>query len=664
MSLQVWFPFNGNPYNYGLDNVNITYKVASDTFENNSKIASKSLKMQSTKLQFDLNNPINTANGMTISFWMYGLEPTNWTDVLSLNSFQDRFEFNRFVNNKYQYIWFTGDGEGRLAPTNTTLMSLLHNEWNHIVIKTNGNSSYFYLNGELQIITEAKPYIVYTCAIGARVSFDTYSNSAYSGLINDFRIYDNALSEKEIQELVKPLIMHYKFSQPGQFNLLRNSLWREMKSTDISKWEKWSFSSDDAILEYAETFIENNILYAKVKSDLSSNIGYQINVHNEDSFLDGKNKSYIFSTKIRGKGYFSIYVNWRSTESDGNKYSHSTRILATEKEQTISFEIPNHSDSPILLNRIIISFGAYSVDNQESEIWIREPKFEEGTIVTPWMPHMKDQLYTQLGYNNDKEYECTGWRKHGTYMSGISGNTDFKLISSDTPRYNTSTYLKDKTTINSYDWLANQENPELTFNFWLKVNKNVENFRNYVKILQFYSTWDGQPGSDSMCRIECVTNPGKLTSLFFYRGFMGPTASLQLNHNDTDIEQWHMYTIVVSKENAITYCDNIFKESKPVTNWSINGTFYFGGTAGGVEFNISDFRIYAGCLTEEEITDLYQMSAYVTNTNMLAAYELSEFNEETELNDKGIFYSSEINEEEQELEIFENKIISNSFSEI
>jgi len=58
--------------------------------------------------------------------------------------------------------------------------------------------------------------------------------------MNDIRIYDTALSPREVKEISKGLVLHYPLSMPGGENLLKNSL------TNFP--ELWSGSGDGPTL--------------------------------------------------------------------------------------------------------------------------------------------------------------------------------------------------------------------------------------------------------------------------------------------------------------------------------------------------------------------------------------------------------------------------------
>lgn len=87
------------------------------------------------------------------------------------------------------------------------------NTWVHIALVRNivENKIYFYKNGvELQSTSLGyipTPVTNHTLEIG-------YSYTGYLlGNLNDVRFYDHALSEKEIQELVKAKVLHYTFNE-------------------------------------------------------------------------------------------------------------------------------------------------------------------------------------------------------------------------------------------------------------------------------------------------------------------------------------------------------------------------------------------------------------------------------------------------------------------
>jgi len=69
----------------------------------------------------------------------------------------------------------------------------------------------------------------------------TSSNSYYTGCINDFRIYDHALSTKEVEEISKGLVLHYKLDGQKDYfpsyaeNLLIGSGFTDIDFTNMTE---------------------------------------------------------------------------------------------------------------------------------------------------------------------------------------------------------------------------------------------------------------------------------------------------------------------------------------------------------------------------------------------------------------------------------------------
>ena len=86
------------------------------------------------------------------------------------------------------------------------------NRWIHIsvVYDTLGNSANLYINGVFESSVNIN-YSPTNSPINAIGGADSYNYS--SGHIDDVRIYDHPLSEKEIKELSKAKVLHYKFDE-------------------------------------------------------------------------------------------------------------------------------------------------------------------------------------------------------------------------------------------------------------------------------------------------------------------------------------------------------------------------------------------------------------------------------------------------------------------
>jgi hypothetical protein len=90
--------------------------------------------------------------------------------------------------------------------------TLTNNKWYHLATVYDNGTSYAYLDGEL-IGSITSPGIYQSSSTTACIGRDQGHGGffPYNGDINDLRIYDHALSQAEIKELSKALVMHYTF---------------------------------------------------------------------------------------------------------------------------------------------------------------------------------------------------------------------------------------------------------------------------------------------------------------------------------------------------------------------------------------------------------------------------------------------------------------------
>lgn len=85
-----------------------------------------------------------------------------------------------------------------------------------------------------------------------------------------------------------------------------------------------------------------------------------------------------------------------------------------------------------------------------------------------------------------------------------------------------------------------------------------------------------------------------------------------------------MYTIVGNGNTNICYLDGLKTNSSTLSNfvsYYIRGTLLIGYTETCL---VSDFRMYATALSAEDIKELYNTSAYVSDNGTLLTYSVEE----------------------------------------
>jgi len=221
MALIHWWPLNGDTKDYGLNPVVLTNNGA--TVDDSGKIGTcysfdgsdDYLSVNSTDLYsifsggsqpFSIAMWIYNGDGSTASaadrsviFGDYGLSGSQ--------SFNIEKYGNNGTNNAVRFYW---NGSPDTKVSGDTLLTI--NNWSHLVVTYDGSAVKCYINGVLvgswtgTLSTKSKSSGVYYFGRDSRTG-----NTAFKGKMNDLRIYDHALTPKEVKEISKGLVLHYDF---------------------------------------------------------------------------------------------------------------------------------------------------------------------------------------------------------------------------------------------------------------------------------------------------------------------------------------------------------------------------------------------------------------------------------------------------------------------
>lgn len=101
----------------------------------------------------------------------------------------------------------------------TTDYSFKAGEWTHFAVVNDDGKLSYYINGEFKqtkTVTSTTQHIGNYMTIGASSESNTVlgNNNYFKGKMNDLRIYDHALSQSEVQEIYRSLILKYSFDTP------------------------------------------------------------------------------------------------------------------------------------------------------------------------------------------------------------------------------------------------------------------------------------------------------------------------------------------------------------------------------------------------------------------------------------------------------------------
>ena len=197
MGLKVWLPLNGTFENKGTSGATVTNYGA--TVNDSGKIG-KCYSFDGSNDAISIGN-LSTIVDTDFSFSCWFYHDNTWSSKRWETIFggPSGFELEAKEGNTNSpviraYSWGNG----------TITYEL--NKWNHLAMTRNSTETKFYLNGELKLTGSRGSIPSGNYFIG---SWRDSTSQNFKGKFNDVRLYDHALSAKEVKELSQALILHY-----------------------------------------------------------------------------------------------------------------------------------------------------------------------------------------------------------------------------------------------------------------------------------------------------------------------------------------------------------------------------------------------------------------------------------------------------------------------
>lgn len=593
MGLQLWLPLNGDIKNYGLCNAELSYSNLS--FEDSGKIG-KCLSTGGIVMSAETTGKILNNNAITISLWLYVNAPTGSDNRAMIfgndemvNNNNRKFSLFQYPTcNDFHYYWMN-DTSGVLDAGFVTNV-LPSYQWTHIAVTYDNPNICVYINGKLKHTSSGV-----SNSASFHYTTNVIHNSPYHK-VNDFRLYDECLSPKQIKYISQAMICHYPMGNVDGKICGRNLCLHTGSSYTMGYGiPNTSWVDGYAYIELPTTIKNSEILPQGDKYWRFLGNG----TYTQTIWLE-TDATIIDLNECR--------ITWFG-ENDGHDVQIAKIIKISENSyKIISTYTMLKKVQGVRLFDIINLHNALDIGNSGTYLKFGKLKIEKGTESTPWTPAPEDnpQFYDNIipdisGYQNNGEVTdsaCPTW-------------------SNDSPRYLGSYEFNGKNQYISGLSPISNNTKEFTIAFWVKL-KNVPD------TMTFYTARSGIGSGVALFFInKSIRFDDNVQSIFNY------TYDLSSN-------KWTHLCITRSNTSKKLYVNGrlIDSISKVGDMQNIGEYFTIGGSSSygngiadlnWLNGNLSDFRIYATALSESDILNLYQSSASLDSQgNLMLSGEVIE----------------------------------------
>lgn len=592
MGLLVWMPLNGNLDNQGLASVAVEQSGGTEAY-NAGKIGQA---LQCAGNSFYNISPITIGNEATIAWW----EKTSVAAKVPFTLVTDASSYGLTVwgsNSTHIYTLNTGDGANDPFKNGTNnVTSIYDGKWHHFAVTFGNSVAKLYIDGAYAGTAQT---FKSPSATAKTLRLAGGSNNAHSydfnGMLNDFRVYDYCLSPKEVRELSRALVVHYKLDENCQ---VMDNCYTNPTFNSSSQAARWSHRASVGSGSYSQNT-------------------------NKD-FIFNKSNTYSHKISYTGDGYYLCY---QSPEFAGGYRSVQAIVKLSDGSEPDSTKIRFRWNAgvgtapPTQYYSLGDGFYLLKVDGFRQSgsndlVGIRINSGITAYISEAYLENDRKVCSDILDASPTVITDRSGYGRHAARMTPL-------IMEVDSPRYDLC--------------VANSENYPLraTFDFPQTSGLTVACWVNMA-------TWGWQGSGVFSTTGQIASTPTDYNSTTFnhydgyirMRGTNGTTYGIACpTISDIPVNGWHHVALTHDGSQANLYIDGVLKRTMNVPTPLVAfkrlylGTSFAGGTNRACQGKWSDFRMYATALSAEDIKELYSVSASVDNLGNLHCYEAEELAE-------------------------------------
>ena len=606
MSLLYWFPLNGDLHNQGLSPATLTNSNATVndngkigqcySFVNGSGSKCYSHPLDTTFTTVSICGWAKIDSSATKSGYLFGLSVDGDANFM-LHYNATNTLISVYANDSSRYIY--QDATNYL------------DTWHHYTATYDGTKFYLYIDGTY---IKASNAVTLTSLTGKRIYLgcksDTSAGSGqvfYTGLLNDIRVYDHCLSPKEIEEIAKGLVLHYPLN--SSYIGTKTNLLPLERSRPTSGWT--TYGNNVSSSEYLTvSYTSSNGEYIMNASGNSSTAGSKYIYYKltSDTLLSF-GKSYVFSCYIRANDathigkqvYIQAWNNNSQLVARGVNYFTLTAEWQKISTPCVTFVDEDDYTGSTTIN-LLMCIGV-AIASTATAIGFQTTKFmlEEGVKPTDWIPGGSTKTYSTI-------YDTSGYSRNGTIVGSLTA-------AAGSPRYDVATTFDGST---SQITAASVSSEVKTISVW--VNFTTLASDQYAIIMLDYKSK----------LALCLDTYGIVCST------AGAGNSYRYSRASLTTNTWYHF-VVINPEGNTSTTRQLYINGVPQTALTTKNSFSFttdqlqigkraSGSSSAYPFSgkISDVRLYATVLTDDQVKELYNTSMSIDSNGNVYARELVE----------------------------------------
>ena len=613
MSLKVWLPLTDNFENKGAGNTTITNN--SCTITSGGKLGN-CCNFNGTNNSMFVSN-IGRPENISVAMWV----------KRNANTSSRQFLFTAW-NGISVELAANDSVFGRISTTNSGTKDCYGNTittssgWVHIAFTfEDGVGSKFYVNGNLISSNNFTTPIVWSTDYGY---VGLYSSIYFNGCINDFRIYDHALSPAEVHKLAQGLVLHYKLDGEGTIIVPKEYQQLEyLESTGTQKIDTGIVPQNTFKYQFKYMFTEisgyKGVFGAYSAETANAYRLIPANGSTANVLVNFESKAGGGSVTVSGittgvnelvEGQLSKYEYCLNNITKSiNKRAYNATDLFTTKGTALSETMKLFVSASDPSKCKIYYFYTYDyATNKYIQMLVPVRRISDNVL--GMYDTVTGIFFTNVGsgafISGDvlpvtKVKDSSGYGRHGTVTGTFS-------IDSNSPKNNACTFLPTGTVYASTTLPTAALANTYTFAYWGKssVTNNMPfGFGDGNRLNPYYSS-------------KFCWNTGDGTSNPF-----GSYTGSQLNNG-----VWHHYAITGDGTTTKLYIDGEFA-SNATTYRPITGSiFYISGWDVGSSYKwngyLSDLRVYSTPLSADDILALYKTETKIPSHSDIHSYAFDE----------------------------------------